>query len=87
MADKGDVKICVGTACFVQGGADLLMFNDFLDDELLSKCNIDAANCFEECKKCSVTGEKSPFVTINGKVYGNMTVDKLSKIIREAVNA
>ena len=44
MADKVDVKICVGTACFVQGGADLLMFNDFLDDELLSKCNIDAAN-------------------------------------------
>ena len=28
--EKVQVKICVGTACFVQGGSDLLLYNDFV---------------------------------------------------------
>ena len=27
---KVKVRICLGTACFVQGGADLLLYNDFV---------------------------------------------------------
>ena len=27
--EKVQVKICVGTACFVQGGSDLLLYNSF----------------------------------------------------------
>lgn len=84
---KHEVKICVGTACFVQGGADLLTYNEYLDDEVLSKCSIDGTNCFDECKKCTSSGEKPPFVSINGKIYGDMHREKLSRLLKEVVNA
>lgn len=83
---KHKVEICVGTACFVQGGADLLTYNEFLDEEVLSKCTIDGTNCFDECKKCQ--GEhKPPFVSIDGKIYGEMHREKLSRTLREIINA
>jgi NADH:ubiquinone oxidoreductase subunit E len=47
---KVEVKICVGTACFVQGGADLLLYNDFLDPEVLSGCEIEGSSCLDSCK-------------------------------------
>lgn len=81
------VKICVGTACFVQGGADLLTYNEYLDDEVLSKCTIDGTNCFDECKKCGKSGLKPPFVSIDGKIYDDMHREKLSRVLREVVNA
>ena len=44
---KVDVKICVGTACFVQGGADLLLYNDFLDPEIVERCEIEGSSCLD----------------------------------------
>lgn len=85
---KVEVKICVGTACFVQGGADLLLYNDFLDPEVVDRCEIEGSSCLELCKH---TGEgvdmKPPFVSINGKVYGNVTQDRLATLLAEAVHA
>ena len=34
---KVKVRICLGTACFVQGGADLLLYNDFVDPAILAE--------------------------------------------------
>lgn len=84
---KVSVKICVGTTCFVQGGADLLTFNEFLDEELLSKCEIDGCTCLGECKKYADKNASAPFVSINGKVYDSVHPEKLSRLLREAVNA
>ena len=39
--EKVAVKICVGTACFVQGGADLLLYDEFLDPIVLANCEIE----------------------------------------------
>lgn len=84
---KVSVKICVGTTCFVQGGADLLTFNEFLDEELLSKCDIEGCTCLGECKKCADKKLLPPFVSINGKVYDSVHPEKLSRLLREVVNA
>lgn len=80
------VKICVGTACFVQGGADLLLYEDFLDPDLLSLCDIEGSSCIGQCKLDDFAG-KAPFVEIDGTVFGQMTPKRLIQLIREAVNA
>ena len=84
------VRICVGTACFVQGGSDLLLYNDFLDPAVLSGCEIEGCSCLEACKISKDPNDvngKPPFISINGKVYGGITQDRFCKLLSEAVNA
>lgn len=81
-----EVKICVGTACFVQGGADLLLYEDFLDPQLLGLCDIEGSSCLGECKTDDQNW-KAPFVEIDGVVHPNVTQRKLSDLLWEAVNA
>lgn len=82
--DKVKVKICLGTACFVQGGADLLLYEDFLFPELLEKCEIEASPCLNQCR---VGNGNAPYVEIDGKFYDDVDQDKLIKLLQEAVNA
>ncbi len=85
--DKMLVKICVGTSCFVQGGSDLLLYNDFLNPELLDRFEFEGCSCLEACKEVNDSdGEsKPPFVMINGKLHGNMNPDKLNKLLSEEI--
>jgi NADH:ubiquinone oxidoreductase 24 kD subunit len=80
--EKVQVKICVGTACFVQGGADLLLYSEFVDPEIVDKCEIEGISCLGTCK---AGGELPPFVSIDGKVYGGVTQEKFAKLLSEAV--
>lgn len=88
MKEKGkvSVKICVGTACFVQGGADLLLYQEFLDPMVLAGCEIEGVSCLGGCKDVQAL-ERPPFVQIGQKVYGNMTQDRLCKLLLEATHA
>ena len=78
---KIKVRICLGTACFVQGGADLLLYNDFLDPAILADCEIEGCSCLEQCK----VGGNAPFVEINGKIYDGVTQEKFCKLLSESV--
>ena len=80
------VKICVGTACFVQGGADLLLYEDFLDPELLGLCEIEGTSCLEGCKTDDQK-RKAPFVEIAGVLYSNVTKERLVELLRKALDA
>ena len=79
--NKLSVKICSGTSCFVQGGSELLAFEDFLDDSLISSCNFEECFCTEDCKKQE--NLSPPFVRIGDKVYGNVKPTDLCRLIRE----
>lgn len=79
---KVKVRICLGTACFVQGGADLLLYNEFLDPAVLAECEIEGCSCLEQCR---VGGGQAPFVEIDGKVYDSVDQDRFCKLIEEAV--
>jgi NADH:ubiquinone oxidoreductase subunit E len=85
MSKKVNIKICVGTSCFVQGGADLLLYNDFIDPEIIEKCEVEGTSCFNACKSSGKEG--APFVMINDIIYGDMTPVKLKKIVTEAFYA
>ena len=82
-----EVKICVGAACFVQGGADLLLYEEFLDPIILSKCTVTGSPCLGTCKYETNATMKAPFVEINGKTFGSVTVDRLAQLIEEALHA
>lgn len=85
MNKKVSIKICVGTSCFVQGGSDLLLYNEFIEPEIIEECEIEGTSCFNACRNNE--NEGAPFVMINNIIYGDMTPDKLKKIVTEAYHA
>lgn len=80
------VRICVGTACFVQGGADLLLYEDFLDPQVLELCTIEGTSCLGGCKT-EKPSEKAPFVEIDGVLHANVTQGRLKQLLKEATDA
>ena len=80
--EKVQLKICVGTACFVQGGSDLLLYNDFVDPAIIAECEIEGSSCLNACK---ADGAGAPYVEINGVLHSKVTQDKFCKLLTEAV--
>lgn len=77
---KYRVAVCMGTACYLKGAQDLL---DELDSILSCKpgevtvdkrFSVDAVRCIGCCGL-------APVMTVDGKVYGNVTVDKIAEMI------
>lgn len=80
MPGVNTVRVCLGTACHVQGGEQL-------SDEIRSLLGIRAGEItsdgqydFQEvaCLGCCA---QAPVVEINGKIYGKMTREKVRKIL------
>lgn len=74
------VGVCLGTACYVKGAQQIIdRFSEILgvkpgqttEDGLFT---IDALRCIGACGI-------APAVSINGKVYPKMTIDKVAEII------
>ncbi len=84
--EKVRVQICVGTACFVQGGADLLLYNEFLDPAVLGSCEIEGVSCLGGCKDAA-SKDRPPYVRIGDTVYGSVNQEKLCKLLVEATRA
>ena len=81
----GDIQIqvCMGTACYLKGGEDLIMAI-----ERQIGC---AVNCTTEDGKWSVEAVRcigccglAPVMTINGEVFGHVKEDELAKIIAKS---
>ncbi len=76
------INVCLGTACYVKGAqliiekvADMLKIKvgETSQDGLFS---LDATRCIGACGL-------APVMTVNEKVYGQLTVDKVEKIMKE----
>ncbi len=83
MEKKLIVKICTGTLCYVMGGAELQVIDEYLPEELLDKLDIKGAPCLDHCNKCD--GPKAPFVEVGDKVVSEATVEKVVAAIKEAL--
>ncbi|MFA9377887.1 MAG: NAD(P)H-dependent oxidoreductase subunit E [Lachnotalea sp.] len=74
------VNVCMGTACFVKGSADVL-------EEFERKLNIKVGQTTPDDKftlqvlRCVGACGLAPVVTINDKVYGRFTKDMVTKIL------
>ncbi|MBD3315409.1 MAG: NAD(P)H-dependent oxidoreductase subunit E [Chitinivibrionales bacterium] len=77
---KHRISVCMGTACYLKGGEDIIRelenllgvgINAVTDD---GEFSIEAVRCVGCCGL-------APVVTIDGEVFGNLTKDKLPEII------
>ncbi len=73
-----EVKVCVGTSCFVNGSQALL--NDlinYIDEKgLKNYVNVKATFCLEKC-------DKGPSVTIGNKILHHCTLDMVTDTLRK----
>ncbi len=76
------VRVCMGTACHVKGGARIL---EYLEREL----NVRAGGTTRdghftlEAVRCLGCCGLAPVVTINDEVYGSMTPQKIVKVLQD----
>lgn len=76
------INVCMGTACFVRGSADIL-------EEFQNKLELKNGETTGDGKftlgslRCVGACGLAPVVTINDKVYGHVTVDQVDKILAE----
>jgi NADH-quinone oxidoreductase subunit E len=76
------IRVCLGTACHVQGGEQLSQEIQKILGISPGESTPDHRFDFQEvaCLGCCA---QAPVVEINGKVYGKMTTDQLRKVIKE----
>lgn len=76
------ISICMGTACFVKGAGDVL-------EEFEKKLNIKSGETTTDGKftidvlRCVGACGLAPVVSVNDKVYGHFTKDRVDKILEE----
>ena len=73
---KVDVKVCLGTTCFVMGGSNLQELNEIIPRKYGSEVEITGANCLG---LCSINWEysKAPYVKVNDEIVAEATVEKV----------
>ncbi|MDR0931029.1 MAG: NAD(P)H-dependent oxidoreductase subunit E [Clostridiales bacterium] len=77
---KYSIDVCMGTACFVRGSADVL-------EEFKSQLKIDVGGTTEDglfsldSIRCVGACGLAPVVSVNGKVHGRVTRADVSKIL------
>ena len=77
---KYRVSVCLGTACYVKGAADIL---DKLKERLMievGECTEDGLFSLDSCR-CIGACSLAPVMTVNEEVYGRLTVDDIDGII------
>ena len=83
---KIEIKVCMGTTCFVMGASYLQELIELLPQKYGDKVEVSASPCLG---LCSVNCEYSqaPYVKIDDEVVANATVEKvLEKINRKLEN-
>jgi len=81
---KGEhvITICLGTACYIRGGTNLV-------DVLIKKLDIKPGETTKDNKftfetvNCLGCCAISPVMVIDNKIYGNLTTNKLRKILNK----
>lgn len=81
---KVDIKFCMGTMCYVMGGAQLRAAIDDLPEELTAQVRVGQSPCLGVCDK---PGGTPPYVAIDGEIMGGVTPTRLIQILKEAIDA
>ncbi len=79
---KINVKICLGTTCYVMGASDLQMIKEYLPETIASNVLLNGSPCLDYCFNQEEYG-KPPFVEVNGKILGEATIEKVTDVIKK----
>ena len=79
---RHSIKVCLGTACHVRGGATLL---DMLERELGIGCGETTTDRRFDLERVACLGccALSPVVQVDADIYSRMTVNKLSELLKQ----
>jgi len=79
---RHSIKVCLGTACHVRGGATLL---EILERELGIGCGETTPDKRFDLERVACLGccALSPVVQIDGDIYSRNTINKLSEILKQ----
>ena len=76
---KIEVKICMGTMCYVMGGADLKDAVDSLPPEERQLIDVSYAHCLGNCNDAG----EPPYVQVNGRTIARVSKSSLIQILKE----
>ncbi len=79
---KVDLKICVGTMCYVMGGAELKDYVENLPEEALQHLNVS----FSPCLGCYNKKETPPYIEFNGQLISGVSKQSLKQILKEEIS-
>lgn len=75
-----NIKLCMGSSCFVRGNTENLSFiEEYINKNNLS-AKIDLSGC--RCENCCSSG---PNIFINGIKYSNVNPEEIKKIIESKI--
>ncbi len=77
---KISVKVCLGTTCFVMGGANLQELVDIIPRKYGDKVEVAGANCLGLCS-INWNYSKAPYVKVDDDVITEATVEKVLEAI------
>lgn len=82
---KIDVKVCLGTTCFVMGSAQLQELMDIVPRKYGEIVHVAGNPCLG---LCSINWEfsKAPYVKVNNEIVSEATVDKVLAEIERQLN-
>lgn len=78
---KVDVKVCVGTCCYLKGSYDFMeeLLGVIKDSDAEEKVSVNATFCFESCGK-------SPCISVNDELVTEATKDKARDIFSKHIS-
>lgn len=77
---KNKISVCMGTACYLKGGEDIIGELETLLGVGINTVTADGKFSIEAVRCIGCCG-LAPVMTINGDVYGNLKKDQLPEII------
>ncbi len=78
--NKINIKICIGTLCYIMGNAELQLLHDKLPLHIKDKVIISTSTCLNHCYK--LKNYKPPFIEINGNVIAQANTSKVINILK-----
>ncbi|MEM5948207.1 NAD(P)H-dependent oxidoreductase subunit E [Spirochaetia bacterium 38H-sp] len=77
------ITVCVGTACYVMGGADILALRDDLPQEWDKHLEWEGSPCLNHCREMGT--ERAPFVLVDGNLLEGATPERLKDKIAHLI--
>ncbi|MBO5947947.1 NAD(P)H-dependent oxidoreductase subunit E [bacterium] len=80
--EKINIKICMGTTCFVMGGSFLQELINIIPQRYKDKVDVSTSSCLGICST-ELEYSKAPYVKIDEEIITEATIDKVLNAIEK----
>ena len=78
---KINLKICMGTMCYVMGGAELRALVEMLPDDVRQNFSVSYSPCLGMCDRMG----EPPYIELDGRVVAGVSKTNMIQILKEAL--